>query len=174
MRHHTLPSPEAEIVEATPADAAEILALQRLAYRSEAELNDDWSIPPLTQTLAELMAQFDSHLFLKLVARDRAGGSGRIVGSVRAVEREGVCHIGRLIVHPDQQNRGLGTRLMRAIEARFPAAQRYELFTSERSARNLHLYAKLGYRETRRQRLNEKTTLVYLEKVGAAAANGGE
>ena len=42
------------IEQASAEDAAEILALQKLAYRSEAELYDDYTIPPLTQTLEEM------------------------------------------------------------------------------------------------------------------------
>jgi hypothetical protein len=40
------------ITQAAAADAAEILALQKLAYQSEAAIYQDYSIPPLTQTLA--------------------------------------------------------------------------------------------------------------------------
>ena len=38
-------------------DAAEILAVQQAAYQSEAKMYQDWSIPPLTQTLAELQQE---------------------------------------------------------------------------------------------------------------------
>lgn len=149
------------IVPALLADAPTILALQKLAYHSEAVLNDDFTIPPLTQTLPEIEADFQQQVYLKAVL------GGTIVGAVRGYEKDGTCYIGRLIVHPDRQNRGLGTQLMKAIEARFPAAQRYELFTSENSARNLYLYQKLGYRPFRKVQLNDKVTLVYLEKIAA-------
>jgi hypothetical protein len=39
------------IEEATVSDAEEILALQKLAYQSEAEIYNDFGIPPLVQTL---------------------------------------------------------------------------------------------------------------------------
>jgi ribosomal protein S18 acetylase RimI-like enzyme len=146
------------IAEAGLEDAEEILVLQKLAYLSEAELNQDYTIPPLTQTLEGIQQQFETHLFLKAMV------DGRIVGSVRAHQAAGTCYIGRLIVHPDFQNRGIGTRLMAEIESRFDGAQRYELFTSERSERNLYLYQKLGYRTVRREQLTEKVTLLYLEK----------
>jgi ribosomal protein S18 acetylase RimI-like enzyme len=84
---------------------------------------------------------------------------------VRGYERDGTCYIGRLIVHPDCQNRGIGTQLLRAIEAHFNAARRYELFTSEKSARNLYLYRKSGYQTCRTAKLSDKVTLVYLEKI---------
>ena len=153
-----------DIQPAALADAAEILALQKLAYQSEAELHDVYDIPPLTQTLAEMEADLERQHALVVVqaARD---GRPRIVGSVRAYVQDGTCHIGRLIVHPEDQNRGLGTRLMGAIEGVFPHAQRYELFTGHMSARNLYLYDKLGYRAFKSERVSEKLTIVYLEKL---------
>jgi phosphoribosylanthranilate isomerase len=138
-------------------DLEEVLALQKLAYQREAELNNDFNIPPLTQTLEEIRAEFRQALFLKAMDGDK------IIGSVRAYEKGGTCHIGRLIVHPDYQNRGIGSMLLKAVEGKFDC-QRFELFTSERSERNLYLYVKFGYREFKRVALNEKTTLVFLEK----------
>ncbi len=40
-----------EIERAIISDAEEILSLQKLAYRSEAEIYNDFNIPPLVQTL---------------------------------------------------------------------------------------------------------------------------
>ncbi len=146
------------IAEAVLADAAEILALQKLCYQTEARLNGDFQLPPLLQDLAGMQADLAGQRVLKAVQETR------IIGSVRAIEREGTCHIGRLIVHPDFQNRGLGTRLMSEIEARFPDVVRFELFTGAKSERNLHLYQKLGYLAFRREALTAAATLVFLEK----------
>jgi GNAT superfamily N-acetyltransferase len=150
------------IREAVPGDAAEILALQHLCYRSEAQLNGDFQIPPLLQDLAGMQADLAGQRVLKAVVDER------IVGSVRACERDGTCHVGRLIVHPELQNRGLGTRLLGEIEACFPDATRFELFTGARSERNLYLYQKLGYVPFRREQLSERTALVFLEKTPGA------
>jgi hypothetical protein len=49
------------IEPATIQDADAILALQKLAYQSEAAIYADYTIPPLTQTLEELKAEFDDH-----------------------------------------------------------------------------------------------------------------
>jgi phosphoribosylanthranilate isomerase len=152
--------PAVMIEPAQPGDAPEILALQKLAYRSEAELNQDFTIPPLTQTEADIESEFGRKIFL------RARADGRIVGSVRAEIRGRTCHIGRLIVHPDWQHRGIGRRLLRQIEAGFPQAERFELFTGGRSERNLRFYKKSGYRISRLEPLSEQVMLVYLEKVG--------
>lgn len=148
-----------KIEQATVNDAAEILALQKLAYQSEAALNNDYTIPPLHQTLESMVADLTNQVVLKAVAE------GRILGSVRAYVQDGTCYIGRVIVHPDVQNQGLGTRLMGAIEAAFPEVRRFELFTGQKSARNLYLYQKLGYRMFKEAPLNANIGLVYLEKL---------
>lgn len=152
------PSATPEITRAIPADAVAIHEIQQLAYRSEAELYGDWSIPPLVEPLAATERALSEMLVLKATI------SGGIVGAVRGGLEGDTCHVGRLIVHPEAQGRGIGTRLLRALEEATPAARRYELFTGERSSRNLHLYAKLGYQRCRSAVVSERLTLVYLEK----------
>jgi GNAT superfamily N-acetyltransferase len=155
-----------QVEDATRGDIPEILALQKLAYRSEAEIHDDFTIPPLHQTLSEIEADFRRLRFLKAVEE------GRIIGSVRAHQERGTCYVGRLIVLPGRQNQGLGTLLMQAIEDRFPRAARFELFTGHLSARNLYFYDKLGYREFRRAPATDKVMLIFLEKPGPAGNAG--
>ena len=154
------------IERADAGDAAAILRLQILAYQSEAKIYNNYAIPPLTQSLAEIEKEFLSHTFL--VARQ----DGEIIGSVRAVCRDGRCHIGKLIVHPDHQRQGLGARLMAAIEATFPEEQYFELFTGHRSDRNLRLYNRLGYQEFKREPAAPGLQVVYLEKPNTASKPG--
>jgi len=148
------------ITSATSDDAPAILALQHLAYQTEAALYDDPRLPPLLDTLADLAARFPTRQFLKAVC------DGRIVGSVRAFQQGKTCFVERLIVHPNHRRQGIGTALLREIEARFPTARRFELFTGHKSASNLRLYRRLGYRPVRQQPASEKVTLVFLEKEG--------
>ena len=140
-------------------DAKEILDLQRLAYQSEAAIYDDYTIPPLTQTLEEMQDDFDAQLFLK------ASVDGETIGSVRGHMRQGTCFIGRLIVHPAHQGQGIGAALMEEIEKRFPEAGRFEVFTGHRSEKNLRLYAKLGYRIFKREKISDRLELVYLQRI---------
>ncbi len=148
----------ATIGTASESDLEEILTLQKLAYISEAEIYNDFSIPPLQQTLEEIRKEYNENTFFKAVA------SGRIVGSVRANVTDGKCYIGKLIVHPDYQNKGIGTALMKHAEAHFQGCKRYELFTGYKSEKNLYLYQKLGYRIFRKEKVTDNLEIVYLEK----------
>ena len=66
---------------------------------------------------------------------------------MRGVYREGAWQVGRLMVAPDLQGRGLGRRLLSAVEEAAPyEATTYELFTGAGSARNQRMYKKAGYR----------------------------
>jgi len=156
------------ITEATIADAEVILDLQRVAYQSEAHLYDDFNLPPLAQTIAELRASFADHTFLKAVIDER------IVGTVRARVEKGTCHIGRLIVLPEYQRQGIGSALMAGIEKLFPHVERFELFTGEKSTGNLRLYKRLGYTETQRKAVSANVVLVFMEKFMAFNKSHGE
>jgi ribosomal protein S18 acetylase RimI-like enzyme len=160
---HSEDSPTVSISRASLADAEAILALQKLAYQSEARFYDDWSLPPLTQGLASLREEFGASLVLKAnVAADH------LVGSVRAKvdDVSGTAAIGRLIVHPDFQGRGIGSELMKAVEAACPDVTRFELFTGSRSEANIRLYQRHGYTVTRTEPVSPTLSLTFLEKPG--------
>lgn len=147
------------IERASVFDAEEILLLQKLAYRSEAEIYNDFSIEPLVQSLEQLQRQYENHIILKAVIDET------IIGSVRANDQDGTCYIGKLIVHPNHQNKGIGKMLMNAIEGLF-LKSRYELFTGSKSAKNIALYEKLGYKSFKESLITSDFSLVYLEKKG--------
>jgi GNAT superfamily N-acetyltransferase len=147
-----------EISSAIIADAEELLSLQRQAYQSEAEIYSDYNIPPLTQTLDELIQEFEHHIILKAVV------SNKIVGSVRALVKDDTCCIGRLIVHPDYHNQGIGTQLMNEVENQCNQCIRFELFTGHLSVKNLYLYEKLGYKRFASKEINGALTLISLDK----------
>jgi ribosomal protein S18 acetylase RimI-like enzyme len=110
------------------------------------------------QTLADLKKEFATKIILRAVLE------GQLAGSVRAGQKEATCFIEKLIVHPDLQGRGIGTKLMREIETLFPKVKRFELFTGHRSERNIRLYNKLGYQAFKEQRINDNLSLTYMEK----------
>ncbi len=140
-------------------DLKEILDLQYVAYQSEADLFGTRDIPPLKQTLEDVQEEFRSRTILKMT-----DDSNTIVGSVRAIEKDGTVFIGKLMVHPRYQGRGYGSKLLKSIEERFPG-RRYELFTSTRSIDNIRLYNKHGYKEFDRKEITDELIFVYMEKL---------
>ena len=147
------------ITKAQQKDLEEILKLQHLAYQSEAALFGNKDIPPLTQTLDEVIEEYNEGLVLKMT-----DGSGVIIGSVRAKEKDGTVYIGKLMVRPDHQKKGFCKRLLLEVEKYYPG-KRYELFTSTRSKDNIRLYESAGYREFDRKAVDDELIFVYMEKV---------
>jgi ribosomal protein S18 acetylase RimI-like enzyme len=145
----------------TPAaleDAPAILELQRQAYQSEALLYDNWTIPPLTQILAELRQEFRAGLVLKAVS------DGSLVGSIRAHATDGIVQVGRPMVAPTVQRHGFGSAMLRAIETGFPTAKRLDLFTGSKSEGNIRLYTRHGYVFTHEKVLSPGTILAFMSK----------
>ncbi|MEU4577722.1 GNAT family N-acetyltransferase [Nonomuraea sp. ATR24] len=147
-----------DIQRAAGADAGEILTLQRAAYVSEAQLYGDPYIPPLVESVEQVRKAIEAGVVLKAVE------SGRVVGSVRGTLAGATCLVGRLVVAPDRQGRGLGTALLTALHERVPEAEAFDLFTGHLSESNLRLYRRLGYRETHRERMDDHLTLVHLRR----------
>ena len=143
-------------------DAQEILALQQAAYREVGERYDDFTIPPLTDTLDDTRQAFSRQTFLKVTM------GGRIIGSVRAYYEGDVCYVGRLIVEPAYQRQGIGTALLLSVEGAFPEATFYELFTGHKSEEILRLYEQLGYEEVGREPATDKVTHIMLRKKNPA------
>lgn len=148
-----------EITLADKDDLQQILELQKECYQTEAELHNEYNIPPLTQTYNSINQEFEEGmLFLKGIV------DGTLVGSVRGQIKDDTALIGRLIVKKEFQNNGFGQLLMIKIENQLNNCFRYELFTGHKSDKNIKLYQKLGYNEIKRQFVNDNLTLVYLEK----------
>ena len=149
-----------QILVANEDDFETILSLQKECYQTEAELHNEYTIPPLIQTIDEMkMEMQQGTMFLKCIVY------GKIIGSVRGYISNETAFIGRLIVDKQFQNKKIGQTLMKEIETQLNTCFRYELFTGFKSEKNLTLYQKLGYREYKRHFINDNLTLVYLEKI---------
>ena len=155
-----MPDPQDVRIEvAGPGDAGELLTLQRAAWVPEARLYREPELPPLTQTLEELVAELGAGTALKAVA------GTRVVGTVRARVDGAVLHVSRLAVAPDWQGRGVGSRLLAEITDRAgPGVRTAALFTGHLSAGSLALYERHGYVEDRREELRPGLVAVHLTR----------
>jgi ribosomal protein S18 acetylase RimI-like enzyme len=144
---------------ATFDDLNEILELQKLGFGIEAERYNDFNLPPLKQTLEDIQNQYNNNvLILKYTSGDK------ITGSVRAfLDDKNICHIGRLVVHPDHQKKGIARELMNEIEKKYADCFAYRIFTGHLSHHVIRLYVKLGY-QIRYTEFAQTHYLVHMEK----------
>jgi tRNA (guanine37-N1)-methyltransferase len=138
---------DAEIRPVRPGDAGELLTLQRACWLQESWVNPDLELDALTETLDDVHAWIREGTTLVLV------NGGRLVGAVRGRLHGSTWDVGRLMVAPDLQGRGLGRLLLARIEELAPdEATGFELFTGAGSRRNQRMYKRAGYRMAGRPR----------------------
>jgi tRNA (guanine37-N1)-methyltransferase len=125
----------------SPGDAGELLTLQRACWVQETWTNPGLRIDALEETLEDVRAWIREGTTLT------ARSAGRLVGAVRGRLRDHTWDVGRLMVAPDLQGRGIGRRLLARIEELAPpGAEELELFSGAGSARNQRMYRRAGYR----------------------------
>jgi GNAT superfamily N-acetyltransferase len=101
----------------------------------------------LVQSLDELAVELADPQVLALGLREGA----RLVAAVRVRIEDEAAELRRLVVAPDRQGHGLGTRLLREAEQQVPEpVQLLRLFTGEHSLANQRLYQRHDYTEDHR------------------------
>lgn len=126
---------------AAPKDAAELLVLQRCCWAQEAIVNDSLDIPALHEDLDDVRGWIEDWEVWTVRLR------GRLVAAVRGRAIDDVWEIGRLMVAPDLAGQGVGRWLLDHVERQAPpGAVSFALVTGARSARNIDLYRRAGYR----------------------------
>lgn len=153
--------PDITIALLTNDNAGELLTLRRAAFVTEAQTYGDPNIPPLTQTLDELIED---------IAREDVVTLGawlghRLVGSVRVELEDGKATLGRLAVAPDLQGEGIGTQMMWAVLPHLPEeTTEIWVFTGKDSKQNIAMYQKNGY-EHQHDQIAGDLTYAYLRKI---------
>ncbi len=141
LAHPSITLDDVELRTGVPGDAGELFTLQRACWVQEQQANPGVTIPALLEELADV----ETWLAADTVVVMRS--AGRLVGAVRARLDGTTWDIGRLMVAPDLQGRGLGRRLLERIEELAPdEATEFALFTGAGSSRNQRTYKKAGYR----------------------------
>lgn len=154
MRPHT----DLEILPLELSDLPDALALQKMAFMTEAIRYDDYRLSPLEERFAAFAQEFKVKTFLQ------ARLEGALVGLIRGHVADGTGLIERLSVHPAYRGRGIGAALTRALETALGCA-RFELFTAVSSANNIRLYESLGYRRFSQPIQDSSIPLVLMEKL---------
>ncbi len=132
-----------EISLAHILSAAQLLELQRTAYKIEAELIGTEDIPPLKESFEQLQSCGETFI--------GCYQGNRLAGAVSFVKEGNTIDIHRVMVHPDFFRKGIAARLLKHIEQEHDGA---ELIVSTGAANvpALKLYEKLGF-----ERLKDRT-----------------
>jgi GNAT superfamily N-acetyltransferase len=114
-----------------------IVALQRASYRIEAELLGARTLPALTETPRQLRATGERFL--------GAFEGDRLVGAVSWKRSGPLVDVHRMVVHPDRFRRGIAGRLLEALDAQEPDAERTIVATGAANAPARRLYERYGF-----------------------------
>lgn len=141
LLHSSVLDDGASVHPMVPADAGELLTLQRACWSTELLANPGVEVPALTETLDDVSAWVDEY---RVVVARRGE---RLVAAGRGRLHDGVWEVSRLMVAPDLQGQGLGRRMLQRVEELAPReVTGFRLFTGARSAGNIRMYRKAGYR----------------------------
>ncbi|UJR87237.1 Alanine acetyltransferase (plasmid) [Sandaracinus amylolyticus] len=147
-----------------PEIAQRLWQMQRAAYRIEADLIGFEAIPPLHESLEQLIAAPLTWL--------GAVEDGELVGAIAYVVESGTCDINRLFVDPRFVRRGWGRRLTESV-LEHPVVT-VSTGTANTPAREL--YRSLGFVDVATREIAPGTTVTIAERraapQGAADASG--
>ena len=117
--------------------AAEIHSLSRAAYAVEAEWIGCADFPPLRESIDELKRAGERFLAFR--------ESGRMVGAVSFKHVSGLVAICRLVVHPAEMRKGVGTALLVALHGMHAPDATFVVTTAKANEAAISLYRRRGY-----------------------------
>jgi ribosomal protein S18 acetylase RimI-like enzyme len=145
-------------------DAAAMLELQQIAFAEEGRRSGTRDIPPLQEEVNSIVQHVEDHVALVAVENEM------LLGSVRGVKADHGYVIRALIVHPRRQGEGIGSMLLRALEAALAKPTRVDLTTNTLMEANVPFYEKHGYKVERRTEPIPGIVLAHMSKHLAANA----
>ena len=137
-------------------ETAELLALQKAAYTVEAELIGSSEIPPLKDTLRDLMRCGET--FYGCFEK------GRLVGAISYKCEGRVLDVHRLVVHPDHFCKGIGRSLVLYLENAERTAGKIVVSTGTKNYPAKKLYLGLGFREAAEAEVAPAVHISFFEK----------
>jgi len=145
------------IEEVKTEDIAEINRIQKLAFK---ESYEKYQFCPAFETTDERMA-----LILEKADAYKILENEKIVGSIFIYKiSDHQYELDTISIHPEYQNKGIGSDAINLIESLYPDALCWTLQTPEADHRNRHLYEKHGYLKEDSKEINKNLVLIQYKK----------
>ncbi|WP_050614446.1 GNAT family N-acetyltransferase [Bacillus testis] len=142
-------------------EAAEcIWAVQIPAYTIEAELIGFPQLPPLSETVADIMASKD-HYIGYFEGKD-------LIGFLSYAKDGETIIICSLVVHPDHFRKGVGRSLLSWMIENVAGKQKMAVTTGERNGPAMALYRSFDFRHTHSKEIAPGIHLAFLERKGCS------
>lgn len=121
----------------------------------------DWGFNPIFQGYSKIKNYYNhENMFMYFIICDSIA-----VGQIWIYIKDDSVKLARLFVLKEYQNQGIATEAIRLAEQIFSDRQRWWLDTIKQEKNNCHLYEKMGYRQTgKEKRINRRMTIVDYEK----------
>ncbi|MDQ1146473.1 ribosomal protein S18 acetylase RimI-like enzyme [Bacillus sp. SORGH_AS 510] len=117
--------------------AKELLELQRASYLVEAKLINFFEIPPLKESLEELIECGETFL---CYFEEKS-----LAGAISYSVDEDELTICRMVVHPDHFRKGIAQKLLSEVESRNSQISVYKVSTGKDNPPAKNLYLKNGF-----------------------------
>lgn len=115
----------------------EVLRLQKQAYKVEAAYIGTFDIPPLKETLNELLNSGEK--FIGYFVEDT------VAGVLSYKFKKGVIDIHRVMVHPSFFRRGIARSLIKHVENKMDSAEFVIVSTGAKNLPAVKMYQRLGF-----------------------------
>jgi GNAT superfamily N-acetyltransferase len=135
--------------------AQEVIALQRLAYQSEAALIGDVMLPPLCETPEALMSSGETAIGCRI--------SASLVGVISYEDDGTALRICRLMVLQPWRRKGMASLLLEQVLSR-KTPREVVVETALLNYPGVRLYQKLGFQELAQRRTADGLELILFHK----------
>ncbi len=146
------------IRRAVESDVAAMHGIQMRAFADEGRRCGTRDIPPLQEQPESISGHVRSQIALVATQGDT------VVGCVRGLREGKTCTVRALVVEPSKHGLGIGSALLRALEAQLRGIERIELTTNTIMEGNVAFYERHGYRVFERSEPIPGIKLAHLTK----------
>jgi GNAT superfamily N-acetyltransferase len=121
---------------------------------------------PLEKIVQRMGQAFTDYYFICL--------GSETIGAIRIVRlQDGACRISPMFILPKFQGKGYAQQAIKQVESLYPNACRWELDTIKQEQKLCHLYEKMGYAATGKEKtIQDGMTIVFYTKEILNAAKG--